>query len=293
MTEETPMLGHVTVTFEGRTLGFDTNDRGIIDATNYFNVAEFQPGGITPLSALRVVGLLLHHTAGWYGPALTQKANLDQEFAQLVAMARDQAGRAEIGIGPAYNLAAFPSGRVWAIGKHGTRRAHTAGRDPQTGEPWNVVGRAVVAFGNYETEAVTRLLGIALIRAFEEMRTWKGVVPDAPIYEHGLTPTVNSAGVRYSQATSCPGRNLAAWRAAGGLTEAVGGGAPQYQPDPTDAAYARGYQDAARTYFGKGAAAAYDLIHANDDAAMRLVSNPPGAAVVPATPADLKKGVAA
>ncbi|MGE3414301.1 MAG: hypothetical protein AB7L91_19050, partial [Dehalococcoidia bacterium] len=47
--------------------------------------------------------------------------------------------------------------------------------------------------------------------------TWRGVRADVVIHEHGLTPTVNSAGVKFSQATECPGRNLSAWRAAGGI----------------------------------------------------------------------------
>lgn len=280
-------MDHIEVSFEGASLGFDVNDRGIIDATNYFHAKEFMDGGPAAwtLSAVRVVALLLHHSAGWYGQALTEKATVHQEFAQLVAMARDH--RARFGVGPAYNVAVFPSGRRWAIGKHGTHRAHTAGRDPVSRERWNEVGRALVVMGDYEAGEMSKPMQAGVCWAVADMLSWRGVEADVPIHEHGLTPTVNSDGMRYSQGTACPGRYVAAWRAAGGLV-VPGQTVPAYQPDLTDAAFGRGYLDGYRTGYGKGAAAAYDLVHANDEAAMRLVSSPPPAVTVPPTPADLK-----
>jgi hypothetical protein len=71
--------------------------------------------------------------------------------------------------------------------------------------------------GNYEKEPVTDRIADAIRRGVAELRSWPGVRESAPLYEHGLAPTVNRYGVRFSQATLCPGRNIAAWRAAGGL----------------------------------------------------------------------------
>jgi N-acetylmuramoyl-L-alanine amidase len=216
----TPPLGQEVLTFEGQELGFVVNGagRGIIDVSSYFDTENVMAGGPAAWridEALRVEAIILHHWAGWYGPRLDARATAAQEFEQLVACARDH--HARFGIGPGYNVIVFPSGRAWAVGKHGTHRAHTIGRNPESGAYWNTVGRAICAAGNYEEEPVGPLLAEALRRAVDHVRTWPGVLPDAPVHEHGLTPTVNAAGVMFSQGTACPGRNIAAWRAAGGL----------------------------------------------------------------------------
>lgn len=268
------------VQFEGQTIGFVANDRGVIQAVPYFDTAEFMRGGKSPWALpgnLEVRAIVLHHTAGWYGAALTAKATESQEFAQLVALARDHVTR--FGIGPGYNVAVFPSGRVWAVGRHGTRRAHTKGRDPVTRRRWNEVGRGIVAFGNFSVEPFTRRQGAGLIAAVQDSLTWSGVTDDVAIHEHGLIPTVDAAGVKYSQATECPGANLAAWRAAGNLV-LDGGAEPAFQPDRWETGWAAGYA------FGRGEQARddYQLVTTVGEALLRAVASPARPARVPSPP---------
>jgi len=272
------MLNQQVVTFAGDDLGFVVNDHGVIDATAYFNTGEFMAGGPERWALAappEVHAVLLHHWGGWYGPRLDAKATPSEEFAQIVGCARDH--RERFGIGPGYSLNVFPSGRVWAVGKHGTHRAHTAGREPQTRERWNVVGRAVAVAGDYETEDVTVTLARGIRDAIAEVTRWPGAGRNLPVFEHGLTPTVDSAGVMFAQATPCPGRNLAAWRAAGGLTL---NGAESHQPDRFGEGYVQGY----RVGFGRGVK---DVLAAFDDAmdaGAALISAPPDPPVVPAAP---------
>ena len=183
-----------------------------IDLTNRYHTSEYMRGGpdawrisrnATPYRAIPV-----HHTAGWYGETLHADATEAQEIAQIDSMARDH--RSRFGIGPAYVWVIFPSGRGYAVGKVGTHRAHTKGRNPETGERWNVEGCAVVFFGNFETERPTPEALATFDQIVAEIRGWPFTVPAAPIHPHGLIPTVNSQGVPFPQGTSCPGRHLLA-----------------------------------------------------------------------------------
>ncbi|MCK9485581.1 MAG: hypothetical protein M0R73_02605 [Dehalococcoidia bacterium] len=232
-------MGQQIVTYGGREYGFITNGRGVINAVPFFDTAEFADPATNwaiPSKSLEVRAVLLHHWAGWYGPRLTETATASQEFDQLVACARDH--RTRFGIGPGYNLIAFPSGRVWAVGRHGTHRAHTKGREVKSMRPWNEVGRGACVAGNLSEEPMTQRLAQAVRTMVAEVMSWPGVIPDVAVHEHGLTPTVNSAGTKYSQATECPGRALSAWRAQGGLTMPNTQATPddpawkQYQPGP-------------------------------------------------------------
>jgi hypothetical protein len=272
--EASPVLGEIVVVVGGQRLGFVTNDRGVIDATSRYDTARYMAGGP---SAWRLAGapvvraIILHHWAGWYGPPLGTDATPAQELAQLDAMAADHRDR--FGLGPAYNIVPFPSGRVWAVGKHGTHRVHTKGRNPVSRVEWNVDGRAVAVPGDYEIEGVSRELGQAIRRAVDEVSSWPGVAPDRAIHEHGIIPTVNSAGVRFSQGTASPGRNLAAWRAAGGL-------AGEMEPDR----YGDGYVDGYRAGVGLGAMEAAKLYrdhHNTAEAAVaEIIKHPPAPPVV-------------
>lgn len=229
-----------------RVSGYDlqVNSRGVIDATGIFNTATYMAGGPNAWALSGpsdVLALLLHHWAGWFGARLTERSTPSEELEQIKAAARYHRGR--WGIGPGYNMIGAPSGRLWAVGKHGTHRAHTKGRIPGTRGrdglpiPYNVGGRALAMMGNYEIEPVTDLIADAIRRGLAELRSWPGVRAGAPLHEHGLAPTVNRSGVRFSQATLCPGRNIMAWRAAGGLK--VGG-----EPDLEPGTYADGWGDA-------------------------------------------------
>lgn len=274
-----PVLSTETVRFEGRDYGFVANDRGVINAVPFFDSLAFMDAGVnwSMPGKLEVRAAILHHWAGWYGPKLGPGATASQEFAQLVACARDH--RAKWGIGPGYNLVVFPSNRVWAVGRHGTHRAHTKGRDPETRRPWNEVGRGIAVAGNLSLEPMHGASGV--IRAVQEVMSWPGAIPGMAIHEHGITPTVNSAGVMFPQATECPGKNLAAWRAAGGL---VLGGVPTHQPDRWQEGYLQGH----RTGYGKGAAtvaAAYlDAVEVANGEATAAISSPPPPGHVPAAP---------
>ena len=209
-----------------------------IDLTNEFDSAAYMEGASWALDRgeFPVRAIPVHHTAGFYGRELGPDASEAEEGAQLFSMAADHHSR--FGIGPGYNYVAFPSGRLYAVGKAGTHRAHTKGRNPETGERWNVDGIAVCAMGNYEQGEPTQALLQAIRQAVTEIRGFS-FARVAPAYPHGRIPTVNSAGVAFSQATDCPGRNLAPFVA--GLNGDV-------TPEPElDAELLRGLMDDART----------------------------------------------
>jgi hypothetical protein len=183
-----------------------------IDMTDRFYADRYAQGGIGEWTLDRQANpchaIALHHAAGWYGQPLGPDANEDQERAQIESMAQDHAARDTIGIGPAYNYVAFPSGRLYAVGKVGTQRAHTKGRNPETGKRWNVEALAVCAMGNLEDEQPTAALKQAIGAAVDEIRGFSFSDGAMPVHGHGLIPTVTSSGVAYPQGTVCPGRYL-------------------------------------------------------------------------------------
>lgn len=145
-----------------------------------------------------VLALFIHHSAGYYpGVELDKNATEEEEIAQLDALAADH--RHRFGIGPGYYYAGFLSGRLYAIGKYGTHRAHIKGRNPETQNWWNREALAIVAFGNYQTDDVPLRLWNAIAEGIEEVR---GIVGERlPLHGH-----------REQQAgTSCPGDNLMRW----------------------------------------------------------------------------------
>ena len=184
-----------------------------IDLTDRFFAAAYMRGGTerwtldrarTPYRAIA-----LHHAAGWYGAPLDADAAREREEEQIERLARDHAQR--FGIGPGYNYLAFPSGRLYAVGKVSTHRAHTKGRNPDTGTRWNVEGIAICALGDYERagrDAPTAGLRAAIAEAAAEIRAFPFTLDGAPVYGHGAIPTANAAGAPLPQATSCPGRRL-------------------------------------------------------------------------------------
>lgn len=178
----------------------------IADLSNRYYNDSYMSGGTAAWSLDRntspVKERILHHSAGFYGAA---PVNEQQEIAQIDAMAADHYAR--FGIGPAYNYVAMPSGRSYFVGKVWTHRAHTIGRNPSTGERWNVDGVAVLAMGDYEaTQPPAALL--------DGLRECFAAIGEQPVYKHGTIPTVNAAGVQFSQGTSCPGRYLNAFEVA-------------------------------------------------------------------------------
>lgn len=182
-----------------------------IDLTSRYATVAFMRGGPGAWTNNRTLNPVsrgyLHHTAGWYGPRLTERATEDQERQQIDAVAADHFTR--FGIGPGYVYLVFPSGRSYAVGKWGTHRAHTKGRDPITKKPHNVIGIGVCAFGNYEDEQPTQAMLRALAETMQEVESYAGRT--LPWTAHGQTPTVDSAGNNLPQGTACPGKNLIAW----------------------------------------------------------------------------------
>ncbi len=182
-----------------------------IDLTDRYHSAAYMEGGpgrwLVDRARTPVRAVVLHHTAGWYGPALGADAPPEEEGTQVDALARDH--RARFGIGPGYHYLAFPSGRLYAVGKWGTQRAHTTGRDSVTGERWNVVAIGVCAFGDFEVAPPSPGTLRALRAALDEANRTAGA--PLAVIAHGRVPTVDAAGRPTPQATACPGRHLRPW----------------------------------------------------------------------------------
>ena len=184
-----------------------------IDLTDRYFATEFMRGGMARWRLDRdtwpVRAIVLHHAAGWYGPPLDADASRREEEERIRSLARDH--HARFGIGPGYHYVAFPSGRLYAVGKAGTHRAHTKGRNPETGRYWNVEAIGVCAFGDYERSGrddPTPGLREAIEEAVETIRGFRFTLPNLPVFGHGATPTVKASGESAPQATSCPGRRL-------------------------------------------------------------------------------------
>ena len=179
-----------------------------IDLTERYDRERYLAGGprawTLDRSANPVRAIVVHHSAGFYGPPLGLAATGDEELAQLDALAADH--HARFGVGPGYHYVAFPSGRLYAGGKAGTHRAHTNGRNPESGERWNVEAIGVCAMGDYEAGEPSA----ALTEAVGEIRGYGFAEPGLiPVHAHGLAPTVDGSGRPFSQATACPGPQLA------------------------------------------------------------------------------------
>jgi hypothetical protein len=174
----------------------------IIDFTNRYHTARYQRAN-TDWAVDRtdepVQALVIHHTAGFYGPTLDEAATQAEETSQLDALAQDHANR--FGIGPGYYYAAFPSGRLYAIGKYGTHRAHTRYKNPQTANWWNRESLAIVAFGDYQAHPVPSKLWAAIEEGIADVRSYTR--DDLPIYGHREVPGNESS-------SQCPGDNLIA-----------------------------------------------------------------------------------
>ena len=184
-----------------------------IDLTERYFATEFMRGGMArwklDRDAWPVRAIVLHHAAGWYGSPLGPEASRREEEQRIHSLARDH--HARFGIGPGYHYVAFPSGRLYAVGKADTHRAHTKGRNPETGRYWNVDAIGVCALGDYERarrDEPTAGLREAIADTVEEIRGFRFSVPGAPVFGHGMTPTANASGDPLPQATSCPGRRL-------------------------------------------------------------------------------------
>ena len=143
-----------------------------IDLTERYDRERYLAGGrrawTLDRSAKPVRAIVVHHSAGFYGPRLGLAATGDEELVQLDALAADH--HARFGVGPGYHYVAFPSGRLYAVGKAGTHRAHTKGRNPASGERWNVEAIGVCAMGDYEAGEPSAPLLAALTEAVGEIR---------------------------------------------------------------------------------------------------------------------------
>jgi hypothetical protein len=180
------------------------------DLTDRYHVPKYQRGEASGWLVDRaehpVQAIVVHHTAGWYGRTLTAAAIEAREVEQIDALAADH--RKRFGVGPGYHYVAFPSGRLYAVGKWGTHRAHTTGRSTETREYWNMDAIGICAFGDYEVDTPTPYLVEAMKRAVSETRQFANA--HVSMHAHGTAPTVNSMGAPQPQATACPGRLLLA-----------------------------------------------------------------------------------
>ena len=171
-----------------------------IDLTNRYNTSAYMRSDIDwtidrDLEPVRA--LMIHHAAGWYGPVLDENSTEAEEIEQIDALARDHFAR--FGIGPGYYYSAFPSNRLYAIGKYGTHRAHILGKNPETANWWNRESLAIVAFGDYQANSVPLGLWLAIEQGIEEIRGY--TQEDLTLYGHREVP--GDTGT-----TSCPGDNL-------------------------------------------------------------------------------------
>jgi hypothetical protein len=180
----------------------------IRDFTDRYHIGKFQQTdvdwrlnrNIDPVEAI-----IIHHTAGWYGGLGAGQMTPRLEEIQLDALAADHRNR--FGIGPGYHYAVFPSGNVYAIGKSGTHRAHTKGRNPEGHGLWNRRGIGIVAFGNYEENRPTSAMIKGIREAVNDVKRWSKNL-ELPIYWHRDVPTVSRNGTVYTQSTACPGQFL-------------------------------------------------------------------------------------
>ena len=184
-----------------------------IDLTDRYFATEFMRGGAARWKLDRAAwpchAIVLHHAAGWYGPPLGPDASRRDEEQRIHALARDH--HARFGIGPGYHYVAFPSGRLYAVGKAGTQRAHTKGRNPESGERWNLEAIGICALGDYERDGRDEPspgLREAIEEAVDEVRGFWLTLPGAPVFGHGAILTANASGDPLPQATACPGRRL-------------------------------------------------------------------------------------
>jgi hypothetical protein len=159
-----------------------------------------------------VLALMIHHTAGWYlGVTLDENSTEEQERAQIDEVAIDHFIRFDIG--PGYHYFAFPSGRLYAVGKYGTHRAHTKGKNPETQNWWNRESMAICAFGDYQSNFVSVKLMRAIHDGIDEITAYAG---ELPLFGHREVPGNPTA-------TQCPGDNLML---------AIGATPPPSPPDP-------------------------------------------------------------
>ncbi len=174
-----------------------------IDLTDRYNKPEYMLPR-TDWTVDRVLepvrALVIHHIAGWYGPVLGFEATEAEEIVQLDLLAADH--HARFGIGPGYYYAAFPSARLYAIGKYGTHRAHVLGHNPETANWWNREAMAIVAFGDYQANSVPGGLWAAIVEGIQEIRGYTDA--DLMLYGHREVPSDDPG------TTSCPGDNLMA-----------------------------------------------------------------------------------
>lgn len=182
-----------------------------IDLTNRYATSSYMRGGVTAWSNNRTLNPvsrgMLHHTAGWYLKKLGTNASEKEETAEIDAIARDHFNR--FGIGPGYYYFAFPSGRLYAVGKWGTHRAHTKWFDPDTRKYHNRIGIAICAVGNYEDDKPTKQMLTAIEEGIREVEGFAG--RKLPWTGHGRTPSVDAGGSPVIQGTLCPGKYLLSW----------------------------------------------------------------------------------
>ena len=156
-----------------------------------------------------VLSAAIHHTAGFYGTHLSTVAQEGEEIDQLDSMALDHTAR--FGIGPAYHYAIMPSGRAYAIGKWGTHRAHTAGRNPETLDYWNNEVIGIVLFGDFTAYPPTRAQRFGTLEVVEEVKRISGLesLTIRGHREHASIPTQRFP--HGAQTTTCPGPFAIPW----------------------------------------------------------------------------------
>lgn len=178
----------------------------------YFNTRFMHPepnSWVVDRDEFPVVGAAIHHTAGFYGRHLPTRVPAAQEIDQLDAMAADHLNR--YGIGPAYHYAVMPSGNPYAIGKWGTHRAHTAGRNPETLNLWNREVIGVVLFGDFSKYPPTLPQRFGTLEVVEEIKRISQLehLTIRGHREHDSIPTQRFP--HGQQTTSCPGPFAIPW----------------------------------------------------------------------------------
>lgn len=125
----------------------------IVDFSGPFATSEYMEGGILAWTIDRnrfpFRALSVHHYAGDYVAGLER--TMQQERAEIVALARDHNSR--FGIGPGYRYVAFAhSGRIYKVGRDDTRRAAVRYWNQASGNPWNIDIDSLAFVGDWDAD---------------------------------------------------------------------------------------------------------------------------------------------
>jgi len=149
--------------------------------------------------------IVVHHSAGWYGNALTDSSSEGAQIEMIDALAADHADR--FGIGPGYHYI-IASTQAFAVGKWGTHRAHTAGTHEISQVKYNHNSIGICVLGNADREPITLKQRQLLRHTVDEIIRISGELY-LPVIGHNEANVIKSERFPNGrQTTTCPGKYL-------------------------------------------------------------------------------------